>query len=369
MSPSRSPIRASASAERSDGSIGPVTTVREAFVPVHRLFRDPPFGTVHGDMATTRFRRTVAVGGIAAATLVLATAYAAVRIHHAHRTWAETATANAYVSTSAFAEAAESWLQRHQQDTLRRVVDVMVSGPYRYIELIVEGEAVLAAGDTGALQRDLVPPSPGAQHEVRTSLERRGSRWMLDVWVPFASLNGYVRTAQDVTASRAAMIGEGLRTAAVSFGAWSLLSALVWALGRRIERRRGEEAVEPATPSELRIDARTKSVDLNGRRVRLSPKQFSLLTLLSSEEGKIFSDDDILSAIWPESPYADSNDIRQCVYQLRRRLEAAQPGGALHVYNEKGFGYSFVPNLPSDTPRPQRPPAGKEERHDALDAP
>ncbi len=320
-------------------------------------------------MATIWFRRTVAVGGIAAATLVLATAYAAVRIHHAYQNWTETATADAYVSTLAFAEAAESWLQRHQQDTLRRVVDVMVSGPYRYIQLVVEGDAVLAAGEDGTLQSDLASSSPGTQHEVRTSLERRESRWVLDVRVPFASLEGYVRATQDVTASRAAMIGEGLRTAAVSFGGWSLLSALLWALGRRIERRRGEQAVEPAVSSELRIDARTKSAYLGGRHVRLSPKQFSLLALLSSEAGRVFSDDDILPALWPESPYADSNDIRQCVYQLRRRLEAAQPGGALHVHNEKGFGYSFLPNPPGDMPRPQRPLPGKEERHDALDAP
>ena len=366
MSPSRSVIRASASAERSDGPIGSVAGTLD---PIRCLSRDPPFGTVNDDMATIRFRRTVAVGGIAAATLVLATAYATVRIHHAYQNWTETATADAYVSTLAFAEAAESWLQRHQQDTLRRVVDVMVSGPYRYIQLVVEGDAVLAAGEDGALQSELASPSPGAQHEVRTSLERRESRWMLDVRVPFASLDGYVRATQDVTASRAAMIGEGLRTAAVSFGAWSLLSALSWALGRRIERRRGKQAVEPAVSSELRIDARKKSAHLGGRHVRLSPKQFSLLTLLSSEAGRVFSDDEILPALWPESPYADSNDIRQCVYQLRRRLEAAQPGGALHVYNEKGFGYSFLPNPPGDMPRPQRPLPGKEERHDALDAP
>jgi len=320
-------------------------------------------------MATLRFRPTVAVGGIAAATLVLATACAAVRIHHAYQNWTETATADAYVSTLAFAEAAESWLQRHQQDTLRRVVDVIVSGPYRSIQLVVDGAAVLDAGQDGALQSELASPSPGTKHEVQTSLERRESRWMLDVWVPFASLDGYVRATQDVTASRAAMIGAGLRTAAVSFGAWSLLSVLLWALARRVERRRGERAVEPAVSLGLRIDTRTKSAYLGERHVRLSPKQFSLLTLLSSEAGRIFSDDDILPVLWPESPYADSNDIRQCVYQLRRRLEAAQPGGALHVHNEKGFGYSFLPNPPSDMPRPQPPLPGKEERQDALDAP
>ena len=320
-------------------------------------------------MTTLRFRPTVAVGGIAAATLVLATAYAAVRIHHAYQNWTETAAADAYVSTLAFAEAAESWLQRHQQDTLRRVVDVMVSGPYRSIQLVVDGDPVLDAGQDGALQSDLASPSPGTQHEVQTSLERRESRWMLDVWVPFASLDGYVRATQDVTASRAAMIGAGLRTAAVSFGAWSLLSVLLWALARRVERRRGERSVEPAVSSGLRIDARTKSAYLGERHVRLSPKQFSLLTLLSSEAGRIFSDDDILPVLWPESPYADSNDIRQCVYQLRRRLEAAQPGGAHHVHNEKGFGYSFLPNPPSDMPRLQQPLPGKEERQDAPDAP
>ena len=321
----------------------------------------------YGDeaMTTTRFSRTVALGGVAAATFLIATTITAFRVYYAHTAWIDASRSAAYVSTGAFAEAAESWLLRHQQETVRRVADVMVSGPYRYIEVVVEGDPVLAVGDGTQLDHGSVPPESGTPEEGRASLQRQESQWILDVSVPFASLDGYARTAQDVTASRAVVIGAGLRIGAACFGAWSVLSALTWGIGRRI--RRGEGAIRPVGESYLEIDPRTKSVRLNGTSVRLSPNQFALLSLLSSEEGRVFSDEDILLAVWPESRYADSNDIRQCVYQLRRRLEAARPGSARHVYNEKGFGYCFVSNLSAGSG--SATPQGKKESQDVCSAP
>lgn len=317
-------------------------------------------GYRHGAMTTIRFSRTVVLGGVTAATFLIATAITALRVHSSHRTWIDDSSDAAYVSAAAFAEATESWLERRQQETVQRVADVMVSGAYRYIRVVIEGDVVLFAGDPSALDPDALASRPTA---ARTSLEKRTSRWILNVWVPLARLDGFVETVQDVTASRAAMVAAALPIGAAGYGAWAALAALTWIAGRRIARRRHETAAG----SHLQVDPRRKSAHLDGTAVRLSPKQFALLALLASEEGTVFSDEDILTAVWPESVYADSGDIRQCVYQLRRRLDAARPGGADHVRNEKGFGYSFAARVPVEPARAGRPSGGRKEGHDAFD--
>jgi len=80
-------------------------------------------------------------------------------------------------------------------------------------------------------------------------------------------------------------------------------------------------------------------VTLAGVPVPLPPKQYALLRLLASEPERVFTEEEILAAVWPDSPYADSKDIKQCVYLLRRRL--GKEGGRI-VVNVPGFGYKLA---------------------------
>lgn len=88
----------------------------------------------------------------------------------------------------------------------------------------------------------------------------------------------------------------------------------------------------------LTIDEASKEVWVQGRRVLLSPKEYSLLKLLASEPGRVFSNEEILSRLWPNSPYASAQDVHKYVYLLRKRVEEdpAQPKLVLTV---RGFGY------------------------------
>ena len=75
----------------------------------------------------------------------------------------------------------------------------------------------------------------------------------------------------------------------------------------------------------------------------LTLKQFELLLLLAEIPGRVLSDGDILAGVWPESPYADSRDVKQCIYTLRRRLERVLERPSDVVVNVKGYGYKLVP--------------------------
>jgi len=84
-----------------------------------------------------------------------------------------------------------------------------------------------------------------------------------------------------------------------------------------------------------------KEVHVRRKKIRLSPKEYSLLTLLASKPGKVFSTEEILAHLWPDSPYASAQDVQKYMYLLRKKLEIdpAQPRLILTV---RGFGYRLA---------------------------
>ena len=132
---------------------------------------------------------------------------------------------------------------------------------------------------------------------------------------------------------------------------WGALAGALYWMGRiLVRRKRIAWALHPASSAEqetvlrrgcIGIDTVTMQVDVSGHVVPLTPKQYSLLALLVRDEGKVFSDKEIIGEIWPTSPLADANDIRQCVFRLRKRLRQALDGADKTVVTVKGFGYRF----------------------------
>ena len=69
---------------------------------------------------------------------------------------------------------------------------------------------------------------------------------------------------------------------------------------------------------DLIIDDVRKEVRLKDRTVSLSPKEYQLLKLLASSPGRVFPTGEILTELWPGSPYATGQDVQKYVYLLRR---------------------------------------------------
>jgi len=92
---------------------------------------------------------------------------------------------------------------------------------------------------------------------------------------------------------------------------------------------------------DLTIDDIRKEVRLKERTVTLSPKEYKLLKLLASSPGRVFTTDEILTELWPESPYATGQDVQKYVYLLRRKLER-DPKNPELVLTSRGFGYRLA---------------------------
>jgi len=91
----------------------------------------------------------------------------------------------------------------------------------------------------------------------------------------------------------------------------------------------------------LSIDDARKQVWVRGETVSLSPKEYSLLKLLSSKPGKVFSSQEILAYLWPKSTYATSQDVQKYAYLLRKKLEE-DPAYPKIVLTMRGFGYRLA---------------------------
>lgn len=90
----------------------------------------------------------------------------------------------------------------------------------------------------------------------------------------------------------------------------------------------------------LRIDDRSKSVTIDGKEVKLSPKEYLMLQLLASDPGRVFDGERIINHVWGNGSQASSGDVKQYVHLLRKKLDRhAIKGIALQTIS--GFGYKL----------------------------
>jgi DNA-binding response OmpR family regulator len=112
---------------------------------------------------------------------------------------------------------------------------------------------------------------------------------------------------------------------------------------RRV-RPRHDEVVE-ALP--VRIDARTRVVRVDSRRVQLAQKEYELLLCLAREPERVFTKAELLQEVWGYRVAARTRTLDSHASRLRRKLREASAAVAL-IENVWGVGYRLLPSLPED---------------------
>jgi DNA-binding response OmpR family regulator len=107
--------------------------------------------------------------------------------------------------------------------------------------------------------------------------------------------------------------------------------------------RRYKPSARPALirVGDLEIDDSIKHVKVKGRTVSLSPKEYELLKLLASEPGRVFSHQEIITAVWQNKPFITSSDVTKYIYLLREKLED-DPENPRYILTVRGFGYKLA---------------------------
>lgn len=108
---------------------------------------------------------------------------------------------------------------------------------------------------------------------------------------------------------------------------------------RAAQRRALTETGEPVFNSgPLSVDFSARQVKLNGREIKLTPTEYSLLRLLVQNAGKVVTHRQLLRTVWGEKAETQAQYLRVYVTYLRRKLEAARDSPAL-IKTEVGIGY------------------------------
>ena len=87
----------------------------------------------------------------------------------------------------------------------------------------------------------------------------------------------------------------------------------------------------------LRIDRDSKMVYVSGVPVTLSRKEFELLSLLAGQPGKVFSREEIIDALWKDSPYVLDRTVDVHIARIRSKLGPMKSC----ITNRSGFGYKY----------------------------
>lgn len=104
-------------------------------------------------------------------------------------------------------------------------------------------------------------------------------------------------------------------------------------------RRRINETISltQLTVSDLQIDLIARKVFRGGRRVDLTAKEFSLLSLLARHQGKILSKMMITEEVWDMNFDSDANVVEVAIKRLRNKIDIPYETRLIHT--ARGMGY------------------------------
>ena len=119
--------------------------------------------------------------------------------------------------------------------------------------------------------------------------------------------------------------------------AFEELLARVRALARRVERPVLHEIVEAGG---VRGDLAGRTVERDGQRVELSPREWTLLETFVRNPGRVLSRDDLLEKVWGYDADPAGNDRPLYIDDVRRQLHAP---GSFVARARRGAGYQFTP--------------------------
>jgi two-component system phosphate regulon response regulator PhoB len=91
---------------------------------------------------------------------------------------------------------------------------------------------------------------------------------------------------------------------------------------------------------ELEIDVSSMTVQVQGRNVMTTVREFRLLEYLASHRGRVLTRDQLLDAVWKETPFVTPRSIDVYIRRLREKIEL-DPRHPQYLKTLRGIGYRF----------------------------
>jgi DNA-binding response OmpR family regulator len=91
---------------------------------------------------------------------------------------------------------------------------------------------------------------------------------------------------------------------------------------------------------DMRINTATHEVIVNNEKVKLTPREFSVLELLARNQGMVMSAEQIYERVWKEEPIQSENTVMVHIRKIRERIET-NPRNPQYIKTVWGVGYKI----------------------------
>ncbi len=192
------------------------------------------------------------------------------------------------------------------------------------IELAVNGRDALAAGPADLVLLDLGLPDLDGRVVCRELRERSA--------VPII-----VVTARGDEIDRVMLLELGADDYVVKPFGFRELVARIHAVLRRVTSAGPQAAAAPETlVGSLKVDRRTRLVEVDEQPVALTPKEFDLLAELASDPGAVMTREHLLERVWDENFWGSTKTLDVHIASLRKKL------GAERIETTRGVGFRLA---------------------------
>ena len=229
--------------------------------------------------------------------------------------------------------------------------------PSRRRVLVVEDEPVTAevvsrylehAGYEAMIERD-------GRSALARAAAWRPDLLVLDIMLP--QLNGLevLRRLRAGDGSRVAVILlsaiseekdriRGLQLGADDYLAKPFSAAELVARVAAVLRRSAEDddLTSPLAFDGLEIDPTARAVQVDGRSIALTQREFDLLWFMASHPGQAFTREQLMDAVWQFTFYSETTTVTVHIRRLRAKIER-NPSEPTRIETVWGVGYRFRP--------------------------
>ncbi len=110
---------------------------------------------------------------------------------------------------------------------------------------------------------------------------------------------------------------------------------------RRATQNAAPEDSKVIKVRDLVVNTVNRSVQLNGKDIRLTAKEFDLLNLFITNRGRVFSREEMLDAVWKSDYAGDERTVDVHIRRLREKVER-NPTQPEFIFTKWGVGYYFT---------------------------
>jgi two-component system KDP operon response regulator KdpE len=220
---------------------------------------------------------------------------------------------------------------------------------------------VLVVDDEPQIQRFLAPALNAAGYDVlRTENGREALRMIatvapdmvvLDLGLPDMDGKDVLREARTFYAAPIIVLSardrEAEKIAALDLGADDYVEK-PFAIGELLARLRAAlrhhaGRASAATKIELHglaVDMEKRRVTKEGAPIKLTPREYDVLSVLARHAGRVVTHGQILTSVWGPAHKDDTQYLRVFIGQLRAKIES-DPSTPKIILTESGIGYRF----------------------------